>query len=260
MAEEVRDAALAIPRAILIVYVTNFIFMFPMLLTFLYHMPDPAAALDDDTTYPAMYVLRQSMSTSWLTGLLLVIIALLVCSNITFLTATSRALFAFARDNGLPYSIWISSIDRKRRVPQNAAMLTCVLSTALTLIYIGSHVAFYAITSLFTVAIIQSYCLSIGCVLWRRIYHPETLPYAQFSLGRFGIMINSMAVIYGIWCFFWSLWPQQYPVTASGFNWASVMYGATLAAALLHYAFVGRHKYQGPVSLVEERKLLSASF
>ena len=65
-------------------------------------------------------------------------------------------------------------------------------------------VAFYAITSLSTVSLLQCYCLSIGCCLWRRIYKPETLPPAKFSLGRFGIPLNVMAVAYSLWAFFWA--------------------------------------------------------
>lgn len=86
-------------------------------------------------------------------------------------------------------------------------MVTSVLSICLSLIYIGSLVAFYAITSLLTVALLQCYYISIGCVLWRRITHPETLHPAEFSLGKFGIPINIAAVVYAMWCFFWAFWP-----------------------------------------------------
>lgn len=257
MSEEVRNAASSVPKAMMTVYIANFILVFPILVTMAYHIPDTAAALADDTTYPAIYVLRQSMSTGWVTVVLVVTIALLVCSNITFLTATSRDLYAFARDQGLPFSTWISTIDPKRPVPQNAAIITSVISLAMALIYIGSHVAFYAITSLFTVALLQCYCLSIGCVLWRRIYYPETLPHAQFSLGKYGILINAIAVIYGIWGFFWAFWPQAYPVTAESFNWASPLFFAALVGALVHYVFIGRHRYHGPVALVEGRRMSS---
>lgn len=115
--------------------------------------------------------------------------------------------------------------------------------------------AFYAITSLLTIALLQCYSFSIGCVLWRRIYHPETLPHAKFSLGKFGIPCNILAVVYSVWCFFWSAWPQEYPVTASNFNWASPLFLITLVVAFVYFVFRGRKVYTGPVAEVEGRKV-----
>lgn len=254
MSEEVRNASSAVPRAMLLTYGLNFVLLLPMILTAVYHMPDIGPALEDPTAYPFIYVLRQSMSNGWVTVILVILVIILVGSNITFLTATSRDLYAFARDDGVPFSKWLSQVNKSHGVPQNAAIVTCAISFLLALIYIGSDVAFYAITSLFTVALLQCYVLSIACILWRRIAHPETLPYAPFSLGRWGVPINIIAVIYGSWGFFWCFWPQSYPVTAGGFNWASPLFIAAVIGALINYAISGRKKYFGPVALVEGRK------
>lgn len=255
MSEEVKDAAKSVPKAMIAIYVVNFCLIFPAILTVCYHIPNVSDALDDPTLYPTIYVLRQTMSAGWMTVILVIVVLLLICSNITYLAAVTRDLFAFARDQGFPFSNWIAKVDDHRNIPVNACILTSVISICLALIYIGSPVAFYAITSLLTVALLQCYCLSIGCLLWRRIRHPETLPPAQFSLGKFGIPVNAAAVTYALWAFFWSFWPQYYPVTAAGFNWASVIFVGVLILALLHFLFVARHKYTGPVALVEGRKV-----
>ncbi|KJK93725.1 hypothetical protein H633G_02405 [Metarhizium anisopliae BRIP 53284] len=259
VSEEVRNAATSVPKAMLAVFVSNFLLTLPLLVTIVYHLPDIAVALKDNTSYPVVYVLRQSMSTNWVTGVLVVVNFLVVCSNVSFLTAGSRDLFAFSRDKGFPLSDWISKIDPKRPVPQNAAILTSISTLGMALIYLGSPVAFYAISSLFTVALLQCYCLSIGCFLWRRIYYPETLPHGRFSLGRYGIPMNATAVAYGLWTFFWAFWPESYPVTAGNFNWSSVLFATALIGALVHFALVGRHRYHGPVALVDGRKVRSFS-
>ncbi|TKA82759.1 hypothetical protein B0A55_01090 [Friedmanniomyces simplex] len=56
MSEEVKNASRTIPKTILIVYVLNFVLLFPALLTICYHMPNLDDALADTTTYPAIYV------------------------------------------------------------------------------------------------------------------------------------------------------------------------------------------------------------
>lgn len=254
MSEEVRNASTAVPRAMMLTYLLNFVLLMPMIITACYHLTDLDAALADDTTYPFVWVLKQAMSTAWVTGMIVLVVVILIGSNITFVTATSRDLYAFARDDGLPFSGWLSQVSKRQNMPQNAAIVTCAISFLLALIYIGSDVAFYAITSLFTVALLQCYVLSIACVLWRRIVLPETLPHAPFSLGRWGIPMNIAAVIYGTWGFFWGFWPQEYPVTAGGFNWASPLFLATVVGAIVYYAVAGRKRYFGPVALVAGRK------
>ncbi len=255
MSEEVRDASKNVPRAMIAVYFINFCLVFPAVITFSYHIISIDDALADPTLYPVIYVLRQAMSPTWMTVLLTVMLCLLICSNMTYLAAVTRDIWAFARDQGLPFSNWIARVDRKRHIPTNAIMVTSVLSICLSLIYIGSPVAFYAITSLLTVALLQCYCLSIGCLLWRRITHPETLPPAGFSLGRFGIPINIAAVVYAMWCFFWAFWPTYNPVTAAGFNWASVIFVGVLIGAAIHFVLVARKKYVGPVALMKDRRV-----
>jgi len=255
MSEEVKDASKSVPKAMITVYIVNFLLIFPAILTVCYHITSLEDALEDPTAYPTIYVLRQAMSTGWMTAMLVIIVLLLICSNITYLAAVTRDLFAFARDQGFPFSDWISRVDNKRHIPQNAVILTSIISISLGLIYIGSPVAFYAITSLLTVALLQCYCLSIGCHLWRRTFHPETLPPARFSLGKFGIPINAVAVCWAFWCFFWSFWPEFSHVTAPSFNWASVIFIGVLVLATIHFVLVAHRKYTGPVALVEGRSM-----
>jgi len=253
MSEEVRNASTSIPHSILGVFLINFSLIVPAVLTVAYHIVDLDDALDDPTTYPAVYVLRQAMGTGWLTVILVVILILNIASNIAYLAAVTRDLFAFARDKGVPFSGWLSTVSPKRVVPVNATIFSCGLAVLLSCIYIGSPVAFYAITSLATVALLQCYCLSIGCVMWRRIYHPETLPPAKFSLGRWGVPVNAWAVMWSFYAFFWGFWPQSTPVTAGGMNWAGPIFVATILLALVYFQFRAKHHYFGPVVEVEGR-------
>ena len=255
MSEEVRDASYTIPRAMIAVYIINMLILFPGVLTVCYAMPDLQAALADNTTYPAIYVLRQSMSITGITVILALICFLLTASNVVYLAAVSRDLYAFARDKGLPFSDRLSTVHPKRKVPVTAMQVSCLFATLLSMIYIGSPVAFYAMTSLLTVALLQCYSLSIGCFLWRRFTHPETLPKARFSLGKFGPAINTAAVLYSLWAFFWSFWPQTYAPTAADFNWASPIFTTVLLMAGLYFVLLGRKRYVGPVMLFTDRNV-----
>lgn len=253
MAEEVQNASRVLPRAMISVYILNFALLFPAILTVCYHMPDLQAGLDDSTTYPAIYVMRQAMSTRWISVLLAVIAVIAFVSAINYFAAVTRDLFAFARDHGMPFSEWLGTIDSRKNLPIHAGQLSTVIAALLSLIYIGSPVAFYAITSLCTVSLVGCYTMSISSVLWRRIYLPHTLPPSQFSLGRWGVACNLCAVIFGTWSFFWSFWPQTSAVTASSLNWASPIFCSVLVFSVCHYYWKARHVYLGPVRKVEGR-------
>lgn len=254
MSEEVKDAALSVPRSMMLVYLMNFVVLFPTIITGVYHMPDLDAALNDSTGYPGLYVFRQAASPTWTAVFLGFLALIFVAGNITYLAAVARDIFAFARDKGLPCSVWISKVDDNRHVPVNSTIATSGIALLLASIYLGSSAAFYAIISLFAASILVCYTISIGCVLWRRIFLPHTLPPARFSLGRAGLPLNSFSVIFSTYSSFWAFWPQGNPVTVTDFNWAVVIFGGVMAIAMLYFLFRARHRYAGPVALVTGRK------
>lgn len=128
MAEEVRDAAKAIPRTMIAVYVLNTLLLFPAILTICYHIPNLDAALSDSTTYPAIYVMRMSLSNAWITAILAVIALIQCASSINYFAAVTRDLFAFARGNGLPHRAgWVQCIRASMYRPVQGC---CLASSA----------------------------------------------------------------------------------------------------------------------------------
>ena len=83
-------------------------------------------------------------------------------------------------------------------------------------VHIGRPMAFYAIASLPTEALLHCYSLSIGSLQWRGLKHPETLTPATLPLAQWSAPMNATAVVWYIrsaWAFLRSTWPQARPVT-----------------------------------------------
>ena len=99
-----------------------------------------------------------------------------------------------------------------------------------------------------------TYMVSISCVLYRRIYYPALLPKCQWSLGKWGVMVNIGALLYSTFAFFWSFWPNQVGMTVESFNWSSVMFIVTLVISVIDYMVRARHVYKGPVVFSEAWK------
>jgi choline transport protein len=142
-------------------------------------------------------------------------------------------------------------VDQKRHLPTNAIWLSLTISCLLNLIILGSTAAFNALISLQVVALMATYIISISCVLWRRIRHPETLPPCRWTLGKAGVTVNIIALFYASFAFFWCFWPQATPVELDTVNWSPLMFVAVMVIAMVLYYVRGRKVYHGPVVTVE---------
>lgn len=131
--------------------------------------------------------------------------------------------------------------------------MTSGITVLLSLINIGSKVAFNAILSLQLSFGMISYVCSIACVLYRRLKHPELLPKARWSLGRrCGPVINAVGLVYSTFIFFWCFWPIQADNDLNTFNWAVLLFVTMIIVSGVNYLVVGRRQYVGPVALVEK--------
>lgn len=101
--------------------------------------------------------------------------------------------------------------------------------------------------SLSTVALMATYLISIVCVAARRIRKDRPLPPARWSLGKFGLPCNIIAICYSSWGFFWSFWPNSYQPNAQALNYAFVLFVGFMTIASVLYVTYARKIYEGPV-------------
>lgn len=125
------------------------------------------------------------------------------------------------------------------------------MSCLLSLINLGSSVALLNIASLSTAAILASYIVSISCIALKRIRGEPLLP-SKFSLGRAGLPLNILSIIFLIFVFIFSFFPMGPKPTPAGMNWSILMFGVTVLFSWVYYYFKGRHVYKGPVAYVRK--------
>lgn len=174
-----------------------------MLVSFLFAMPSVDDAINDPTGYPMMYAFQQAMPMTGTIVLAVLMMVLLMAGNISYQASTARQTYAFARDRGFPGSRWLGYVNPKLMIPVNAVILSAVFTIVLSLINIGSSAAFNAIISLGAVAQMGTYAISITCVLYRRLTAPHLLPKARWSLGRWGVLVNLLGLLFAWEAFFW---------------------------------------------------------
>lgn len=67
-----------------------------------------------------------------------------------------RAVYAFARDRGLPFSETFSKVEARKQIPVYALCLTVFVQLALNSIYFGTLTGFYTVISIAT----EGFCTS----------------------------------------------------------------------------------------------------
>ena len=115
----------------------------------------------------------------------------------------------------------------------------------LGLINIGSSVAFNAIVSLVIAAYFGSYAIPISMVAYRRIKGIPT-KMGPWSLGRFGLVVNIVALVWIVITWTASFFPIALPVTPSNMNWSSVLWGFMMIFGTLWYFAYQRYRFTGP--------------
>ncbi|OTA92037.1 hypothetical protein M434DRAFT_75192 [Hypoxylon sp. CO27-5] len=269
MAEEIKDASTVVPRTIMISIMLNGIQGFAMMVAYLFCLGDLEAVLESQETlgYPFLFVLQSgTRSTAGAAVMGLVLVVLAICSAVGILASSSRMLWSFARDRGVPLWKMFTKLASRTSVPIYAIAFTTVVSLLLSLIILGSSVAFNNIVNLSVVGLYSSYLLSCGLLLWRRLQPGCILPYDPHitmvgpkSLhwgpwripGIAGIVNNVFACIYLFVLLFWAFWPPATPVVAQNMNFSILTFGFMVLFAVIWYFIQGRKEYKGPIVEVE---------
>jgi choline transport protein len=250
MSEELRDASHTLPRAMIWTAIVNSFLGLAMLITFCFCLGDVTSVLGTPTGQPhiqIMYNATQSVGGATALASITTIMAVFGCVN--NVATCSRQLFAFARDHGVPGGAFLSHVRPGWDIPLNSVLVSFSVSIALSMINIGSTVAFNSIASLGTCALLSSYIISISCMFLKR-WRKETLLPSKFSLGKAGIWINGISVVYLGMAFLFAFFPTFPHPKPDVMNWNILIYGVVVIFSLVYFFFKGRKMYEGPVEYI----------
>ena len=170
----------------------------------------------------------------------MIIYYIIGASQFNILASVSRLAWAFARDRGLPFSDTFSKIDPKLRIPVNAVILTSTICILINIIPVGSTIAFYALTSLSTLALYFSYCVPALLIVIRKFEGRMPAP-GPWTMGRWGLAVNLFGLAWGIYCVAFLPFPPFLPVDAQTMNYSGPIMGAVICLAVGDW-FTGGNK------------------
>jgi urea carboxylase system permease len=175
-----------------------------------------------------------------------IVVAVTVCA-LAVHTAGIRLMFAMARDNALPAGARLARIDPKRKTPVVPAVIIGVVALLILVVNIGSPQIFTAVTSVAIIMIYVAYLLVTGPMLLKRLKGewPDRSEAARgyFSLGRWGLPVNIIAVVWGAAMALNLAWPREEVYGTGALAWiAFIFIGIVAGAGLLWFQLKGRHQ------------------
>jgi choline transport protein len=214
-----------------------------MTITFMFALGDISADLSHPSGQPwVAVILRITGSRGATIVFILIMMFMYFFCAVNQVTTSSRQIFAFARDKGLPYHEFLSRVDRKG-VPANAVYVTLAYTCVLALIIIGSTTAFNIILSVSATGLFTSYIVVIGTVLARKLRN-EPFPASRFEVSRtIGIVVNISAMCFLSVAFLFLFFPAAPAPDAASMNWSILIYGVVVLLSFLYYYVKGRHQY-----------------
>ncbi|KAI4086659.1 MAG: hypothetical protein LQ344_007363 [Seirophora lacunosa] len=262
MAEEVQNASVNVPWAMLVTTLFNGAIGFGMVLAVLFVTIDITSVLESPVAalgFPYIQIFYDSVgSAGGATVMTVILLIMTVCGTISALATSSRLIWAFARDRGLPF--W-RHVQMGSAIPVYAVVVASITACVIGLINIGSTVAFNIVISLSVASLYASYIITESFLLYRRCTggirsrnslddttEPGVLVWGPFHLpGIFGIAVNVFAVCFGIIVFVFSFFPVSYRPGADGMNYSVVMTAAVVVFSILYYVIWARKEFKGPI-------------
>ena len=222
---------------------TGFIFLVPAF----FCIGDIAATAASSTGVPIIEIFYNSTgnvgAACFLTSMITVIV--LVCAN-SLMAEGSRALYAFARDRGLPFSRVFAKVDAKKQVPIYAILLCGLVQMALNSIYFGTYTGFATVIAIATEGFYVSYAMPLlARILARWTGHAKTLP-GPYSLGRWGIWCNMVGLLFLTFATITFNFPSVAPVDAQNMNYCSAAIGVIGLVSAVTWVCDGRKNFTGP--------------
>ncbi|KAF2864363.1 hypothetical protein K470DRAFT_273721 [Piedraia hortae CBS 480.64] len=145
-----------------------------MLITFSFCITDiEVQVINIDSDFPVLFIIRNITKSNTATCILgTALFILYFVDTVSVVTTSSRQIWTFSRDDGMPFSSLLRRVSPSKAVPVNTLVVCIGVCPLFSTVNFGSDVAFDVLTSVFNVSPllpILSYLISIGYIRLKRL-------------------------------------------------------------------------------------------
>lgn len=249
LGEETLEPRRTAPKAILRAILASFVIGGAILVFAIMSAPNLADPQIGSSGGGLQYIVEQVMwAPLGKIFLVCIVVAVTVCA-LAVHTAAIRLTFAMARDNALPFGDKLARVNPDTQTPIVPAIVIGVLAALILAVNIGQPKIFTVLTSIAVIMIYLAYLMVTGPQLMKRLrgqWPPADLEAGgYFTMGKWGLCINIVAVLWGAGMALNLAWPRASVYGSPWYNtWGAFVYiGVILGAGLLWYAVKGRQQF-----------------
>jgi len=196
VAEEVADPTRQIPRAMILTILVGGVSGFVSYAGYVLAAPDLPAIISGEDADPIPSILVSALGTAGSKVFLVITVVAFLSCVLSLQAAGSRLLYAFARDRMLPASGWLSHVSSRHAVPTNALLVVCVVPILIALFVYFQGEILARVTAFAVLGIYISFQAVVLAALRQRL--KGWRPAGLWNLGTAGLVVNVLALAYGI--------------------------------------------------------------
>lgn len=242
VAEEVPNPGIQIPKSMRrTIYIGGAAATF-VCLSLILSVVDFGAVITGQDADPISTVLNTAFGTVGSKIVLCVVLISFVSCALSLQAAASRLIYSYGRDGMIVGSHLWARFDQKRHVPPYALLAAVAIPA---LLIVGSLVSADALTKLISfgsVGIYIAFQMVVFAALRARI--KGWVPSGKYQLGRWGMLVNVSALIYGVAAIVNICWPRT-PDAAWYDNYIVLLMSAIIIGVGLLYMVTARSHSTG---------------
>ncbi|QLL30318.1 hypothetical protein HG536_0A01350 [Torulaspora globosa] len=249
--EEAKDAKKSVPIGIIASVLVCWILGWLLIICIMACMnPDVETVLGTDFEIVLAQIIFDSLGKKWAVAFMALIAFCQFLMGASIVTAISRQVWAFARDDGLPFSKYIKIVNKRYSVPFVAIIAACAASLALGLLCLDGPAA----AALFSLAVAGNNLAWSTPTFLRLTFGRDLFRPGPFYLGSFWSPIVAwFGVIYQAFIIILVMFPsQQHGLTDKTMNYACVIGPGIWILSWIYYVTYRRKYFHGPKSNISD--------
>lgn len=257
MSEEAKNASHGVPIGIISsVSVVSVLGFFIIVCINACVSPDILSVIETDTGFPLAQIIYDSLGRSWAIAFMALIACCQWLMGASILTALSRQIWAFARDDGLPFSTYVKVVHPKLKVPIRAVIFASCISLALGCLCLAGPAASNALFSLTVSGNYTAWCTPI---FLRLTSGRDRFKPGPFFMGHFWSTANSIVTVsWGFFVIVIAMFPSSKSVDKKDMNYTVVLTCGVWILSMIYFFLYKYKHYHGPKSNLEDSSALES--
>lgn len=245
--EEAKDAKKSVPIGIIGSITACWILGWLILICLMACMnPDISEVLDTKFEIVLAQIVYDALGKKWAIAFMALIAFCQYLMGASIVTAISRQVWAFARDDGLPFSKYIKIVDTKRSVPYVAIFAACGASLVLGLLCLDGPAA----AALFSLAVAGNNLAWSTPTFLRLTFGRDLFRPGPFYLGKlWSPIVGWIGVFFQAFIIILVMFPSaQHGIVPTTMNYACVIGPGIWILAWVYYITYKKKTFHGPKS------------